>query len=338
MNLLKKLGNCLPASGLICASALLMASAWAQAGDYQNHPQTQAFIQELVQNDGFDASQLAAVFAKAERKQSILDAISRPAEKVKPWKDYRPLFITESRIAQGVDFWRKHQVALARAEAEYGVPAQIIAAIIGIETFYGANTGRFRVIDALSTLAFDYPPRAPFFRQQLREYLLLVREQQQDPLTLTGSYAGAMGWPQFMPGSFRAYAVDFDQDGRIDIWNNPADAIGSVASYFKHHGWQAGQAVVSAAHVVGDNAAQGISQSIEPSLSMGELKVLGWSTEQNVPDAQKVTAFRFDGKNGAEYWVGLNNFYAITRYNRSFMYAMAVYQLSEALVAARGPQ
>ncbi|PTU74088.1 lytic murein transglycosylase B [Pseudomonas mangrovi] len=306
-----------------------------QAADYQNSPLVEEFVAEMTRDHGFAAEQLLEVFAKVERKQLILDAISRPAEKVKPWKDYRPIFITDSRISRGVDFWRQHEAALTRAEQEYGVPPQVIVSIIGVETFYGGNTGSYRVVDALSTLAFDYPPRAPFFRQQLREFFLLAREEQLDPLSLKGSYAGAMGLPQFMPSSFRAYAVDFDGDGHIDIWNNPTDAIGSVASYFKHHGWTAGQQVVSRAKVRGDKVDEGLTEGIEPVRTVGDLRALGWSSQDALRDDQAVTAFRLQAEDGDQYWFGLQNFYAITRYNRSFMYAMAVHQLSELLVKAK---
>jgi len=309
----------------------------ASAADYQESAQVGEFVAEMTRDYGFASEQLLALFAQAERKQSILDAISRPAEKVKLWKEYRPIFITDSRIARGVDFWRQHAATLARAEQEYGVPPQVIVSIIGVETFYGGNTGSYRVIDALSTLAFDYPPRAPFFRQQLKEFLQLSREEQVDPLSLKGSYAGAMGLPQFMPGSFRAYAVDFDNDGHIDIWNNPVDAIGSVASYFKEHGWKAGQPVVSQAKVKGELVDQGLTVGIEPVKTLGELRALGWSSADPLLAAeQPVTAFRLDADSGPEYWLGLPNFYAITRYNHSVMYAMAVHQLAEALVDARG--
>lgn len=246
------------------------------------------------------------------------------------------MFLTDARIARGVDFWRQHEAVLARAEQEYGVPAQVIVSIIGVETFFGRNTGSYRVIDALSTLGFDYPPRAEFFRKELREFLLLAREEQVDPLTLKGSYAGAMGLPQFMPSSFRAYAVDFDGDGHINIWTNADDAIGSVASYFKRHGWEAGQPVVSLAEVRGDQVDEGLTTGIEPTKTVGELRALGWSSHDALRDDMPVTAFRLEGANGPEYWMGLKNFYAITRYNRSVMYAMAVHQLSEQLVQARG--
>ncbi|WP_439859822.1 lytic murein transglycosylase B [Pseudomonas sp. MBLB4136] len=310
----------------------------AFAAEYENSPQVAEFVAEMTRDYGFAGEQLLELFAQVERKQAILDAISRPAEKVKPWSAYRPIFITEARVARGVEFWKQHQAALTRAEQEYGVPPQVIVAIIGVETFYGGNTGSYRVADALSTLAFDYPPRAPFFRKELREFLMLAREEQVDPLGVKGSYAGAMGLPQFMPSSFRAYAVDFDGDGRINIWSNPVDAIGSVASYFKRHGWQPGEPVASAARVEGEQVEQGLSPGLDPLHNVGELRRLGWTSADALDDELPVTAFRLDGAEGPEYWLGLPNFFVITRYNRSVMYAMAVNQLAELLADARGAQ
>ncbi|QLF94243.1 lytic murein transglycosylase B [Pseudomonas sp. ABC1] len=308
-----------------------------QASDYQGE-KVAGFISEMASEYGFASEQLAELLAQAERKQAILDAISRPAERVRPWSEYRPIFITDARIAQGVDFWRQNQDALARIETEYGVPAQFIVAIIGVETFYGRNTGNYRVIDALATLGFDYPPRQPFFRKELKEFLLLTREEQVDPLSLKGSYAGAMGLPQFMPSSFRAYAVDFDADGHIDIWNNPTDAIGSAANYFKRHGWVAGSGVAVRATVGGKRFEEGLTQGLEPSLNAAQLRELGWKPATPIADDTKVTAFRLEGADGDEFWIGLPNFYVITRYNRSVMYALAVNQLADALAKARGQQ
>ena len=319
-------------------TGLLGSGAQVLAADYDGSPQVTEFIAEMTRDYGFASEQLVSLFAEVQRKQAILDAISRPAERVKPWKEYRPIFITDKRIAQGVDFWQKNQAALAKAEADYGVPAQFIVAIIGVETFYGGNTGSYRVMDALSTLAFDYPARAPFFRKELREFLMLTREEQVDPLSLKGSYAGAMGLPQFMPSSFRAYAVDFDGDGHINIWNNPTDAIGSVASYFQRHGWQAGGQVASRAQVSGEHVDEGLTEGLDPVKSVGELRALGWHSADVLADDVPVTAFRLEGAEGDEYWLGLPNFYVITRYNRSVMYAMAVNQLAELLVQARGKQ
>ncbi len=308
----------------------------AQEESYAQHPLTAPFIEEMSTEFGFLPEPLQAIFADAQRKQAILDAISRPAERVKQWKEYRPIFITQSRIDKGLEFWTKNQDALQRAEQEYGVPAEFIVAIIGVETIYGGNTGSYRVIDALSTLAFDYPPRAPFFRQQLKEYLLLTREEQVNPLSLKGSYAGAMGLPQFMPGSFRAYAVDFDNDGHIDIWQNPTDAVGSVANYFVKHGWQPGQQVVVRADLKNISTAEkGLSDSLDPKITVQQLKTLGWTPRSALDAEQNVTAFRLEAEKNNEYWIGLANFHAITRYNRSVMYAMAVNELAELLVSAR---
>lgn len=321
----------------LCGLALGALATQPALADYRGEAVDQ-FVAEMTRDHGFAEEQLQQLFSQVERKQPILDAISRPAERVKPWKEYRPIFLTQQRIDQGVDFWARHADDLARAEREYGVPAQFIVAIIGVETFYGRITGNYRVIDALSTLGFDYPPRQPFFRQQLKEYLLMTREQQLDPLSLKGSYAGAMGLPQFMPGSFRAYAVDFDGDGHINLWSNPADAIGSVASYFKAHGWRSGEAVAVRARVSGERFAEGLSSGLESERTAGELRTLGWRGEATIADDTPITAFRLEGAAGDEYWIGLPNFYVITRYNRSVMYAMAVNQLAGELVAARSAQ
>lgn len=313
---------------------LLMGLTASTACAYDS-PQLEGFIAEMALEQNFDAGELRRAFAQAERKQAILDAISRPAEKAKPWSEYRPIFITEQRVREGVQFWLQHEEALIRAEQQYGVPAEVIVAIIGVETFYGRNTGKWRVLDALSTLAFDYPPRAPFFRGQLVQYLLMCREEQIDPLSLTGSYAGAMGLPQFIPGSFRAFAVDFDGDGHINIWNNPTDAIGSVASYFQQHGWQEGEPVVSRARVFGSRWQEGLTTELEHNSSVGVLRQLGWQPQDPLDVKLPVTAFRLEGAQGDEYWMGLPNFYAITRYNHSAMYAMAVHQLSQLLLVSR---
>lgn len=324
--------------GLVACLGLTLAvtHATAQDNSYAEHPLTAPFIKEMTTEFGFLPEPLQKIFAEAQRKQFILDAISRPAERVKLWKEYRPIFITQARVDKGVEFWAQNEDALARAEQEYGVPAEFIVAIIGVETIYGGNTGSHRVIDALSTLAFDYPPRAPFFRQQLKEYLLLTREEQVNPLSLTGSYAGAMGLPQFMPGSFRAYAVDFDHDGHIDIWKNPTDAVGSVANYFIKHGWQPGEKVVVRADIKSaQKADQGLSDSLDPKITVQQLQKLGWKPRARLDKKTNVTAFRLDAEAGPEYWIGLANFHAITRYNRSVMYAMAVNELAELLVATR---
>ena len=220
----------------------------ASADDsYGTSELAQELIDELVEEEGFDRAYLQTVFEDAKRKDSILEAIARPAEKTKPWYDYRKIFVTDKRERQGIEFFAEHKETLARAERETGVPAEIIVSVIGVETYYGRITGSYRVIDALSTLAFDYPRRSPFFTKELKNYLMLTRDQGLDPLEIKGSYAGAMGYGQFMPSSYREYAIDFDSDGLIDIWGNPVDAIGSVANYFKRHGWRTGEQVIAAA-------------------------------------------------------------------------------------------
>ncbi len=302
-----------------------------------DHPAVAPFIAEMKAEHGFTAEHIESLLKQAQRKDSILEAISRPAERVRPWHEYRKIFITDQRIQKGVAFWDQHAEVLARAEKEFGVEPEIIIAIIGVETFYGGNKGSHRVIDALTTLGFDYPPRADFFRRQLKSFLVLTREQQMDPLTLTGSYAGAMGYPQFIPSSYQAFAVDFDGDGKVDIWENPTDAIGSAANYFKEHKWQHGERVAVPARVTGDRFKEGLTMpgSLEGRRTVGELKKLGWTPEVELDDELEVMTYEFDAGDTMEYWIGLDNLYAITRYNRSVMYAMVVHQLADLLREAR---
>lgn len=303
--------------------------SWA---DYSQHPLAPAFIDEMVQQHGFNAADVKRLLSNAEKRQPILEAIARPAEKSKTWKEYRPIFIVPMRVSNGVAFWEEHRNALELAEKEYGVPAEIIVSIIGVETNYGRNMGSWRVIDALSTLAFDYPPRAPFFRAELVKYLILTRQQKHDPLEFKGSYAGAMGYGQFMPSSYLAYAVDFSGDGFTDIWNNPTDAIGSVANYFKIHGWQTGKAVVVPAKLSQPRATvvanEAFNQVVPPTIPVNSWKKTGVVPVTKIDISTPAIAIEFDGQKGLEYWFGLQNFYTITRYNRSPMYAMAVYDLS----------
>ncbi len=320
--------------GWLQGAALLLGSVAATAqANYSQHPEAQRWIEAVSAQGTFERAWLEQTLAEAKQQQSILEAIARPAEKTLTWADYRPIFMTDKRIAQGAKFWQEHAQTLARAEAEYGVPTEYIVAIIGVETFYGRIKGNYRVIDALATLGFDYPPRGAFFRGQLEQFLLMSREQAIDPAAPTGSYAGAMGYPQFIPGSFRAYAVDFDGDGTIDIWNNPVDAIGSVANYFKQHGWQAGAPVTVRARVSGARFAEGVRDKLDLEQQAAELTALGWQPLTALADDTPVRGLRLEGAHGAEYWVALNNFYVITRYNRSSLYAMAVNQLAEALAA-----
>ncbi len=288
----------------------------------------QNFIDEMVQEHAFDKDELERLFTGVKLHQSILDAISRPAES-KPWKEYRPIFLTADRRDAGVRFWREHADLLARAREKYGVPEEIIVAIIGVETRYGRHAGRFRVLDALATLAFAYPPRSAFFRKELKEYLLMTREEQLPPDRQLGSYAGAMGMPQFMPSSFRHYAVDFDGDGRRDLWNNPADVIGSVANYFYRHHWHPGEPVAHRVRVHGTRWRELIDGRLKPTRSQDELLTLGVVLPPNLPPHLKGALIELEGADGPEHWVTWHNFYVISRYNRSALYSMAVYQLSQ---------
>lgn len=303
--------------------------------NYGAHELTKRFIDEMVEKHQFERKKLQALFSQAEKKDSILEAISRPAEKRLQWKGYRKIFLTDDRIKKGRAFAKKYRQTLERAEKKYGVPAHIITAILGVETRYGRQKGGYRVVDALSTLAFDYPPRSKFFRKELKELLLLAREQDFDVLRLKGSYAGAMGYGQFIPSSYRAYAVDFDDDGIADILNNPIDAIGSVANYFAKHKWQSGQAVAFQTEVNGGAYSALIHKKLLPSHTLEALKSAGVRVPDQYALSQPAKLQTLLGANGEEYWVTLQNFYVITRYNHSHLYAMAVYQLSQEVLISQ---
>jgi len=317
-------------STFILRSVLLSIVTLSIFADYENRDSVKGFVNEVAKKDGFDPQQLLNIFEQVEKKQRIIDLISRPAEKAKPWHEYREIFVTAPRIAAGVEFWEENEAALNRAGSKFGIPIEIIVAVIGVETNYGRNKGSFRVMDALSTLAFDYPPRARFFRSELRELLLLAREENKDPLELIGSYAGAMGYGQFIPSSFRAYAIDFDGDGARDIWSNQTDAIGSVANYFFRHGWDGEGPIAVPVTVTDERADQFANQGLKPKRSMAELRKAGVE-HVSLPDQTLGALFRLEGNGGWEYWLGLHDFYVITRYNHSHMYALAVVQLSAAV-------
>jgi membrane-bound lytic murein transglycosylase B len=317
-------------AGTLILALMLGAAGPLAALPLDEHPPLRELVSTLVQEDGFEQDALEQLFAQAEFKQSIIDAITRPAEKM-PWSRYRPIFLTEQRIDGGVAFWRQHADLLARAQAEHGVPAAVITAIIGVETRYGAVTGSYRALDALTTLAVAGLSRSAFFGRELRQLLLLGREERIDPSTVTGSYAGALGLPQFIPSSYRAYAVDFDQDGRRDLLGSPADAIGSVANYLRRHGWQPGQPI-SVPATVSAEAAELADAGLKPVLTVQELRARGIGDA--LPDGTaslKAALIRLDGQQGDEYHLGFDNFYAITRYNHSALYAMAVTQLAAAI-------
>lgn len=340
MSIKAALRRWLSRSSLVALAVLPVGCATAetqelpQLTEYERQVMVEDFITEMVRDHEFMPTPLSEVLDQAEKKQSTLDAISRPAEKTLEWKDYRKIFLTERRIKGGVRFMRKHRAVLERAELVYGVPKEMITAIIGVETYYGRMAGNYRVVDALSTLAFHYPPRAEFFRKQLKEYFILAREEGIDPLSIKGSYAGAMGYGQFIPSSYRHYAVDFDGDDKRDIWNNPKDAIGSVANYFKEHGWQTDEPVVVPAVVRGNDYQAIVNQGLKPELSVEELAAKGFSAKDRRRYQGLATAIELEGAKGTEHWLGLKNFYVITRYNHSKLYAMAVYQLSQQIKQA----
>ncbi|HUQ73897.1 MAG TPA: lytic murein transglycosylase B [Burkholderiales bacterium] len=308
----------------------LPAASQPAAQPYGERSEVQAFIADLVQRHGFTESELQQLFSKVQRTDPVLQFMT-PAERP-TWQDYRAMFVNEARIAAGLAFWKANRRALARAEREYGVPAQFIVAIIGVETYYGRNMGRWRVIDALSTLAFDYPSRAPFFRGELEQYLLLAREGGLDVFALRGSYAGAIGIPQFMPGSLRRYGVDFDGDGAIDLRRSSVDAVGSVANFLKEHGWRAGEPVIYRARVTNDAARKYVDGSVTPKYPVGELIAGGLELH---PAPASTEALGVLVALGEDHRVGLQNFWVITRYNRSAFYATVVSDLAAALAERR---
>lgn len=286
-----------------------------------------ALAAEIAKEGGPSEESVLATLATVKIQQSILDAMARPAE-AKPWRDYRPIFVTDKRVVDGVAFWRDNQGLVERIAKEYGVPPEIIVAIIGVETGYGRNTGKYRVIDALSTLAFAYPPRAPYFRGELKQLFLLGEAHLAFPIDeLKGSYAGAMGWGQFMPTSIAKWAKDEDGDGRIDLWNSTPDILASVANYFAAHGWESGEPVAVRAQPAAD--ARAIKpDGIEPVYPVQQMKAWGYAPLSRVDAALASTLLSLDGEVGPEYWLTFRNFYVITRYNKSPLYSMAVYQLA----------
>ncbi|MGB5717130.1 MAG: lytic murein transglycosylase B [Gammaproteobacteria bacterium] len=304
------------------------------ASNYSDQPQVQTFIDMMVDKHGFEQEELVVVFNEAQRREDILELMRKPAEKRLQWHEYRKIFLTPARIDGGVAFWKENADILRKAEAAFGVAPQIIVAIIGVETRYGSNTGRHRVLDALSTLAFDYPPRSEFFTGELEQYLILAREEDIEVVTTTGSYAGAMGYGQFIPSSYRNYAVDFDEDGKRDLWNNKMDIIGSVANYFNRHGWKAGSPVAVRAKVEGDQYSALLELGYKPNTVLDALRHDGVTPIEPMPDDLVAALLSLVQKDGPEYWLAFNNFYTITRYNHSPLYAMAVYQLSEEIRGA----
>jgi membrane-bound lytic murein transglycosylase B len=299
----------------------------------------QQFIETMVNKHKFERSFIEKTLKQSNKNSKVLKSIAKPWE-AKPWHKYYPIFLTEKRLTKGTQFWQEHKQTLLKAEKETGVPAQIIVAIIGIETFYGSYLGKYSALDALTTLAFHYPPRAKFFRSELEQLFLLAQEEKFEVTELKSSYAGAMGWGQFISSSYRHYGVDFDGDGVRDLLNNPIDAIGSVANYFKKNRWQTGQDIAFKADVSGTKFSTVLSKSLKYKHTWQQLKAAGVSvneitsntnTQVKISDTQKVKLLEFKQPKSKEYWIGLPNFYVITRYNHSPLYAMAVFQFSEQL-------
>lgn len=308
-------------------------------GDFANNPNAQQFIDKMVNKHGFDRQQLQEILSQAKRLDSVLRLMDNqaPTTSVKPpsgpngaWLRYRKKFITPDNVQNGVVFWNQYEDALNRAWQVYGVPPEIIVGIIGVETRWGRVMGKTRILDALATLSFNYPRRAEYFSGELETFLLMARDEQDDPLNLKGSFAGAMGYGQFMPSSYKLYAVDFSGDGHINLWD-PVDAIGSVANYFKAHGWVKGDQVA----VMANGQAPGLPNGFKTKYSISQLAAAGLTPQQPLGNHQQASLLRLDVGTGYQYWYGLPNFYTITRYNHSTHYAMAVWQLGQAVALAR---
>jgi membrane-bound lytic murein transglycosylase B len=308
---------------------LFFMTTMAVSADEESHPGAAAFVDRMVEEYGLDPEHVNEVLAQARYQQSIIDAITRPAEG-KPWHEYRQIFITPTRISSGAEFWRANVDLLGEVSERFGVPVEVIVAIVGVETSYGLNTGSYRVIDALATLGFYYPKRGAFFADELGQFLRLAEEEELPLTEVRGSYAGAMGVGQFIPSSYRAYAVDMDESGKRDLWRSLPDAMGSVANYLATHGWRADEPIALPAEAA--DSAPEVDFPIKPEHTLDELAAMGIDFDAgDLPGDTEATLIELEGTDGPVHYVGLNNFYVITRYNRSPLYAMAVTQLSESI-------
>jgi len=325
--------------------ALIAAGAVTAApGNYGKREEVRQFIAEMVQRHGFVGRELRKLFSQARYQPAIIRAMTPPPEApVRSWQAYRALFVSRERIEAGARFRERYDGALARAAQEFGVPAEIIVAILGVETVYGRNMGVYRMIDAFATLAFDFPPRSEFFRSELESFLLYARESGIDVFAAQGSYAGAFGIPQFMPGSYRHFALDYDGDGRRDLNSSPVDAIGSVANFLRAHGWEAGRPIAAPAQVSGESFRKLIAAGIKPAYRIADLPAYGVAigmaqvagiAEALPPETECALVELETPGQPPEYWVGLQNFYTLTRYNRSSFYAIAVLELARQIVQA----
>ena len=329
------------ASPALLTWALAAAPAESTPGSYAQRPEVREFIAEMASERGFNAKALRRLFAQVQYQPKVIEAITRPVVAPPTWYEFAPRFLAPARVEAGVDFWRAHEAALVRAKDEFGVPPEIIVAIIGVETYYGRYPGTYRVLDALTTLAFDYPRRAEFFRNELKQFLLLAREERFDPLAPRGSYAGAIGLPQFMPSSIRAYALDYDLDGNIDLATDAEDAIGSVAHYLARHGWQRGQPLMSPALIENteiDTVVRRLDAGLSEWRSLDQWEQDGVTVFElpNNVGTEPVGLLMLEEEGGAVYWIVFRNWYVLTRYNRSRLYASAVVALSQAVKEAAG--
>jgi len=330
-------GRCVRRAAVAVLGATLGLFAFAQTPPEEFRPlrePVEQFITHMVDTHGFDRRELHALFSGIQPSQNVTRAIAAPST-AKPWHEFRPLFVDERRISGGVQFWSEHAETLARARETFGVPEGIIVSLIGVETRYGRITGGHKVVEALSTLAFDLQNRPDYFRGELEQFLLLTREQKWSPLGITGSYAGAMGMPQFMPTSYRRYAVDFDGDGQIDLWRSTADAIGSVANYLRLFGWKGGGPVVTPARIDAVDPQPLIELGLRPSLTLDQWRMRGIEDMSGHDRELNAALFQLDLVGGAEFWLGFDNFYALLQYNRSRNYAMAVYDLAQEIERER---
>jgi len=317
------------------AGCLALALCCVVASDAQTppddfrplRPEVEKFVAYMARTHGFNAGDLHALFAKVKISEGVTRAMNAPST-AKPWYEFKPLFVDQARITGGVKFWNDNADVLTRARNDFGVPEGIIVALIGVETRYGRHVGGYRIMDTLSTLAFEYPTRREFFRGELEQFLLLAREQHWDPLSIKGSFAGAMGLPQFMPSSYRKHAIDYDTDGSIDLWSNPVDAIGSVASYLREYGWKDGEPIVAPARVDTADWRALVDLGLKPTLTLDQWRMRGADTLSGASPQLSASLFSIDLMGGPEFWFGFDNFYALLQYNRSRNYVMAIYELS----------
>jgi peptidoglycan lytic transglycosylase B len=335
-------GNSAQLVGRLVLAAILLAivlprAVTAQTASEQSprlKPELHKFISYMVRTHHFQERALRALFASARKNPDVLRAISAPATS-RPWYQFKPLCVDEAQIADGVRFWNENAAVLERARRDFGVPEAVVVALIGIESRYGRHAGGFRVIDSLYTLSFEWPKRTDYFRAELEQFLVLAREQGWDPALVEGSFAGALGWPQFMPSSYRHFAVDYSGDGKIDLWNDMADIVGSVASYLREFGWKEGEPVVAPARVDAIDPKPLLELGLKPHLSLAQWQERGVQSPPGITGSISASLFTLDQVDGPEYWLGFDNFYALLQYNYSRNYAMAVYLLGEQISQQR---